>query len=126
MKLGAFIAAHATASPDKVAVRGGAESITFRQLDDAGDRLADALAKLGLVHGDRVALFVPSSVEFVVCFAAAVKAGFIGVPVSNRLTAAEVAVILDDCRPRAIVLNKDTRDTFRAAASSRRARACRC
>lgn len=70
------------------------------------------------MHGDRVALFVPSSIEFVVCFAAAVKAGFICVPVSSRLTAAEVAVILDDCRPRAIVLNGDTRETFLAAASS--------
>jgi acyl-CoA synthetase (AMP-forming)/AMP-acid ligase II len=71
MKLGAFIAAHATASPDKIAVRCGADTITFRQLDEAGDRLAAALGKLGLVHGDRVALFVPSSIEFVQCFAAA-------------------------------------------------------
>jgi long-chain acyl-CoA synthetase len=118
MKLGAFIAAHATSSPDTIAVRCGADTVTFRQLDEMGDRLADALGKLGLVHGDRVALFVPSSIEFVVCFAAAVKAGFICVPVSNRLTATEVAVILDDCRPRVIVLNKETREAFLAAASS--------
>jgi long-chain acyl-CoA synthetase len=118
MKLGAFIAAHATSTPDKIAVRSGADSITFRELDERSDRLAAALARLGLVHGDRIALFVPSSIEFVLGFAAAVKGGFICVPVSNRLTAAEVSLILDDCRPRVILLNEDTRDTFRAAASS--------
>ena len=118
MKLGAFLAAHAASSPDKIAVRCGADTITFRELDEAGDRLADAFGKLGLVTGDRVALFLPSCIAFVQCFAAAVKAGFICVPISNRLTAAEVAVILDDCRPRVIVFNGDTRDTFAAAASS--------
>jgi len=117
MKLGAFIAAHAIGAPDRIAVRCGDETITFRQLDETSDRLADALAGLGLVHGDRIALFVPSSIEFVVCFAAAVKGGFICVPVSNRLAAAEVAVIVDDCRPRVILLDKETRSTFAAAGS---------
>jgi long-chain acyl-CoA synthetase len=118
MKLGAFISAHARSAGDRIAVRCGADGITFRRLDETSDRLADALAGLGLVHGDRIALFVPSSLEFVQAFAAAVKGGFIGVPVSHRLTAAEVAVILDDCRPRVILVNRDTRDTFLAAASS--------
>ena len=118
MKLGAFLAAHAAGSPDKIAVRCGADTITFRELDEAGDRLADALGNLGLVPGDRVALFLPSCIAFVQCFAAAVKAGFVCVPISNRLTDAEVAVILDDCRPRAIVFNGDTRAPFAAAAAS--------
>jgi long-chain acyl-CoA synthetase len=118
MKLGAFVAAHARAWPEKVAVRCGGDAITFGQLDETSDRLADGLGRLGLVHGDRVALFVPSSIEFVVGFAAAVKAGLVCVPVSNRLTAGEVSVILDDCRPRVVLLNAETRDTVRAAASS--------
>jgi long-chain acyl-CoA synthetase len=118
MKLGAFVAAHAQTWPDKVAVRCSDDAVTFGALDERSDRLADALGRLGLVHGDRLALFVPSSIEFVVCFVAAVKAGLICVPVSHRLTAAEVSVILDDCRPRMILVNADTRATFDAAASS--------
>jgi long-chain acyl-CoA synthetase len=118
MKLGAFIAAHAATWPDRVAVRCGDEAITFRGLDEASDRLADALERLGLVHGDRIALFVPSSIPFVVGFAAAAKAGFVCVPVSNRLAADEVSVILEDSRPRLILLDPDTRATFLAAASS--------
>jgi long-chain acyl-CoA synthetase len=117
MKLGAFLAAHAATAPHRVAVRSGGDAVTFRELDEQTDRLAEALGRLGLTHGDRLALFVPSSIEFVVCFAAAVKAGLVCVPVSNRLTAAEVGVILDDCRPRVIVVDDETRDTFRAVAA---------
>jgi long-chain acyl-CoA synthetase len=117
MKLGAFIAAHARTSPDRVAIRGGDETLTFRQLDESSDRLADGLGCLGLGHGDRLALFVPSSIAFVVAFGAAVKAGLVCVPVSNRLTAAEVEVILHDCRPRAILLDAHTRATFAALAA---------
>ncbi len=50
-------------------------SITYQALDDAADRLAAALANLGVKKGDRVAIFMPNSPQFIISYFAVLKAG---------------------------------------------------
>ena len=90
MKLASFLAGHARATPDKDAVICGDERLTFAQLDATTDRLANALRSLGVGVGDRVAIQLQNTVEFVRAFMAVTKAGGISVPVNTRLAPGEI------------------------------------
>jgi long-chain acyl-CoA synthetase len=68
--------------PAQTAVLCGERSINYRQLRSRVDRLAAALAGLGVGHGDRVCLFLPNSVEFIISDWAILKAGAAVVPTS--------------------------------------------
>ncbi len=50
-------------------------SMTYQALNDAADRLAAALADLGVKKGDRVAIFMPNSPQFVISYFAVLKVG---------------------------------------------------
>jgi long-chain acyl-CoA synthetase len=49
--------------------------MTYRTLNETADRLAAALAKLGVKKGDRVVIFMPNSPQFVVAYYGILKAG---------------------------------------------------
>ncbi len=117
MKFASFLAAHARNTPDKDAVICGAEKLTFRELDESTDRLANALRDKGVKVGDRVAIQLHNTVEFVRAFMAATKAGAISVPVNTRLAPGEIAYILSDCAPSAVFFSDETREVLDKAAA---------
>ena len=81
--------------------------------------VAGRLAAAGLVPGDRVLVSGPASVDLVVAHCAALRAGYVVVPVNAAYTARELAVIAGDARPRAAVLGDAD---LRAAAAAPRPR----
>jgi long-chain acyl-CoA synthetase len=68
--------------PGQTAVLCGEQSLNYRQLRSQVDRLAAALAGLGVGHGDRVCLFLPNCVEYIIADWAVLKAGAAVVPTS--------------------------------------------
>src|SRR5512140_2938522 len=54
-------------------------SLTFRELDEESDRIADGLGRIGIVRGTRVALLVPPSPELFSLTFALFKAGSVPV-----------------------------------------------
>jgi len=117
MKLASFLSAHARATPDKVAVICGDERLTFAQLHDSTDRLANALRSHGVGIGERVAIQLQNTVEFARAFLAITKAGGIAVPVNTRLAPGEIAYILADSAPKAVFLSDETREAYERAAA---------
>ena len=91
-----IVARHAQAQPDKVAVIDGDHRLTWHQYHEARNRLAHALSDLGLAAGEHVVLYAHNSLEVLLASAAARALGLIPVPMNHRLTAEEVAYILDD------------------------------
>jgi crotonobetaine/carnitine-CoA ligase len=57
--------------------------LTYKQIDELTDRVAQGLRKLGVAKGDRVVLFLPNCVEFVLTWFAAAKLGAVEVPVAD-------------------------------------------
>src|SRR5512136_597808 len=53
--------------------------LNYRQLNDDADRMANALAGMGVQKGDRVALLMPNCTHFVISYYAALKLGAIAV-----------------------------------------------
>lgn len=72
------------------------QSITYRQLGEQSDKLAAALAAMGVKKGDRVALDLVNSTQFIVSFFGVVKAGGIVVALNPTFPPAKKAEQLND------------------------------
>jgi amino acid adenylation domain-containing protein len=103
MRVEGFLRASARRSPDKVALVAGGQRLTYRNLDDATDRLAATLRANGVACGDRVVVFTDNSVEGVVAIFAAMKAGGVFSPVNASTKPDKLAWILRDSEAVALV-----------------------
>jgi len=118
MKLAAFLAAHALATPAREAVACEATRLTFGEVDEQSTRLANALVSRGITVGDRVAIHLANRAEFAVAFMGVVKAGAIAITLNPKLSASEVAYILSDATPKAVLLEDETRPILARAGNS--------
>jgi len=78
-------------------------SISYRELRESADRLANALSKLGLSKGDRVALYLLNSPQFVIAYFASLKCGCTVTPISPVYTSHEVRHQLADSGARVLI-----------------------
>jgi len=98
------VAAQARLQADNVGARDSQRALTFAQWDERASRLANALAGLGLVKGDRVALLAYNCVEWMEMYVALARAGLVAVPINFRLVAAEIEYIATHCEARAFIV----------------------
>ncbi|MBK9710878.1 MAG: long-chain fatty acid--CoA ligase [Kouleothrix sp.] len=86
---------------DKIRIGG---TLDYRHLRDQVDRFATALADMGVRKGDRVAVMLPNSPQFVVAFFAAMRLGAIVVNTNPTYTAPEIQHQVADSGAETIVL----------------------
>ena len=99
---------HAQTTPDKPAyiMAESGETVTYRQLDQQSNHIAQLFRSLGLRPGDHVALFLENNARFFEICWAAQRAGLIYTAISSRLTAAEVDYIATDCGARVFITSR--------------------
>jgi len=85
----------------------GRRRMTIAQWDQSADAVAALLAAEGVAKGSVVALLVPSSIDYAVCYQAAARLGAITTGLNLRLGAAELASILARVRPAVTVVDTD-------------------
>ena len=78
--------------------------VTFGQVEADSNRVAQALIKMGVKKGDRVATMQASNPEFVSIFFGIIKAGGIAVPLDSRYVPDELVSLFNDCRPKVLVI----------------------
>ena len=78
-------------------------SISYRELGEESDRLAGALAAMGLQKGDRVGVLFPNSVQFVLAWFAIAKAGGIVVALNPSFPPAKYAEQLVDADIKIVI-----------------------
>ncbi|GHF00424.1 fatty-acid--CoA ligase [Amycolatopsis deserti] len=91
---------------------GHAISLTWRELDDRVSAVAEHARELA-EPGDRAAVLVNQSVDYVVAFLAAIRAGLVAVPLfapSLPGHGDRLATVLDDCSPALVLTTDDERD----------------
>src|SRR5207249_7500777 len=81
----------------------GDRVMTYADLDASTDRVAAALAKRGVKKGDRVTLFMPNSVEFVLAFYVTLKAGAVVNPINALSKEREVRFQVEDSGATAVL-----------------------
>ena len=84
-------------------VTGAKRTITYAELQDQVARLAGALAAQGVAKGDRVIVYMPMVPETITAMLACARLGAIHSVVFGGFAAHELAVRIDDCRPKAIL-----------------------
>ncbi|MGE2692959.1 non-ribosomal peptide synthase/polyketide synthase, partial [Mycolicibacterium pulveris] len=96
-------AAQVARTPDAVAVRFEDTSLTYRELDEAANRLAHLLIGRGVGPGERVALLFPRSADAIVAILAVLKTGAAYLPLDPALPDARIEFMLTDAAPIAAV-----------------------
>lgn len=89
--------------PERSAVVFYGREITYRELRDSADRLACAFADLGVRKGDRIALYLLNSPQFIIAYFAALKCGATVTPISPVYASREVRHQLEDAGARVVV-----------------------
>ncbi|HKF92378.1 MAG TPA: AMP-binding protein, partial [Acidimicrobiia bacterium] len=90
--------------------------LTYPELDDRTNRLANALAAAGVGHGDRILWLGQNSFRIVEALAAAAKLGAMFCPANWRQSADELAFVLGDVDARVVIWqDEEIGATVRAA-----------
>ncbi len=76
---------------------------TYAEFDERTTRLAGGLQSLGVCKGDRVACYMPNSIELIEAYYATSKAGAVTVFLNALLTPREIRYILQDSEAKVIV-----------------------
>ncbi|PIB73330.1 non-ribosomal peptide synthetase, partial [Mycobacterium celatum] len=98
-----LFAAQVARTPNAVAISCQGRSLTYRELDEAANRLAHLLAGHGAGPGRCVALLFSRSAEAIVAMLAVLKTGAAYLPIDPALPAARVSFMLDDAAPVAAI-----------------------
>ena len=104
MTTGQILERGAQAVPDKTAIVDGDRRKTYRELNEMTDALAAGLSGIGLERGDRVGIYMKSSLEFVIAFYALQKLGVIVAWVNPMYRKAEAQFILSNSEAKAVVI----------------------
>ncbi|WP_089155553.1 non-ribosomal peptide synthetase [Micromonospora sp. NBS 11-29] len=107
-----MVAAQAARTPDAEAVRHGDATLTYRDLDEAANRLARVLLARGVGRSDRVGVCLPRTPDLVVALLAVLKAGAAYVPLDPAYPAARVAFMTADSGARLVLTRSDLAGRF--------------
>ncbi len=92
--------------PDRVAIIDGDREFTFSALDTHSDRLAAALAGLGVAKGVFVGLLAPNCAEFEIAFFGVMKTGATVSTINSGYREREVAQQLKDCGATILIVHE--------------------
>lgn len=98
--------------PDKGAIYFKDRKITYAEVLAEVKKLAGDLRQAGVQPGDRVALCLQNSPEFVFAYYAIHYCGGVVLPVNTFLVTPEIEYIVHDARPRLVITNKLFRERF--------------
>ena len=98
-------AAHRT--PGASALTAGADTLNYALLQERISGAAAGLLELGLVRGERVAIWLEKRIESVTASFAAPAAGGVFVPINPLLKPGQVAYIMRDCNVRLLVTSPE-------------------
>ncbi|HZU49250.1 MAG TPA: amino acid adenylation domain-containing protein, partial [Mycobacterium sp.] len=98
-----LFAAQVQRTPEAVALVSDGRSWTYRELDEAANRLAHLFAAHGARPGQSVALLLSRSAEAIVAILAVLKSGAAYLPIDPALPLARIAAIFEDALPVAAI-----------------------
>lgn len=93
--------------PEHPAICSNDVTISYRDLKERTNRIATALIASGILPGDRVALNVPNSLDWVIFYYGVIKCGAVCVTLPGLMTDAELEHTMTDALPRCILTTED-------------------
>jgi fatty-acyl-CoA synthase len=93
--------------PEKVAVVDGPRRTTYKELNDAADSLADGLRDIGFRKGDRVAIYMPNSLELMTAFYAFQKLGVVVAWINPNYRSHEAEFVIRNSQAKGVVIFRE-------------------
>ncbi|HYR11951.1 MAG TPA: amino acid adenylation domain-containing protein [Longimicrobium sp.] len=106
--------AQAERTPDAPAVVFGADTLTFRELDAAANRVASHLAALGVGPEVRVGICLERGPELIPCILGVMKAGGAWVPADPAHPAERIAYVMEDAAVAVVLTQERLRERVAA------------
>ncbi len=106
--------------PHKAAVDFYGRELTFAQLRTQMLRLANALAQLGVVKGDRIGIALPNCPQYIIAYHAALSAGAIVVNINPLYTHDELQFIMETSGLETLITSDEALPTMRPLAGELR------
>src|SRR6266404_138464 len=97
------VRAHAERRPEAVAMVFNQQRMTYGELEESSNRLAQMLKAVGCQRGDRVGLLVSKSIPAIVGMIGILKAECVYVPLDNSSPAPRLARMVQVCEPKSIL-----------------------
>lgn len=107
MRLHDYVDYHAREHPNAEFAVMGDQRLTYGQANEQINRLAQAFLSSGVQKGTRVAVLSKNSLEYVMLYYAASKAGVVLVPLNYRLVPSEWAYIVNDARAEMLIASAE-------------------
>jgi acyl-CoA synthetase (AMP-forming)/AMP-acid ligase II len=115
MDIGSYLEQNARKKPEKLAIECEGKTYTYKQFNEEVNKLAHGLLDLGVRKGEKIALMMKNSDQFVLAFFAGAKIGAVIVPVNFRLTATEVHYILEQSESALVFCDGEFEETVTSA-----------
>jgi len=106
MNIAALIDKSCRESSAKLCVVEGQKRLTYGQMEERANRLANALLQMGVKPGDRVGIFQINCFQFVEMFYAITKIGAVFVSLNFRLMGPEISYVLNNAEANILVLGE--------------------
>lgn len=110
MDVGQILTLTSNKFPNRTAIVFEEKRFTYQQLNDRVNRLAQALVKLGLKKGEKVAVLLFNANQFVEIYFATAKTGGVFTPINFRFAPEEVRYILDHSDARFFLYGEEFSD----------------
>ncbi|WMJ82494.1 AMP-binding protein [Clostridium sp. MB40-C1] len=90
-------------NPNNIAVIYEKERLTYRELNEKANILAQKLRGMGIKPDDFVAIAAQKSLEMVIGILGVIKAGGAYVPIDPKYPQERILYILSDCKPKSFI-----------------------
>ena len=110
---GAAVYGGRTAVVDEPGTAGSLGTLSYRELERRARGMALALDRMGVDHGERVAIVSPNATRFLISYFGVSAYGRILVPVNYRLNADEIGYIVDHSGASVLLVDPESEDSLR-------------
>jgi acyl-CoA synthetase (AMP-forming)/AMP-acid ligase II len=107
INIGYLLYKRAMLSPKLEALVVGEVRRSYPELNAGANRVANAMRKMGVQRGDRVAVLALNDPEYLELYFGLAKIGVVMVPLNHRLAPPEVAYIANDCGTQTFIFGKE-------------------
>jgi len=97
-----FLEKSAQRFPSKTALICDGRRLSYSQIEEQANKVANGLLNLGVRHGDRIAIWLPSSVEAVIAIFAILKAGATFIVINSTTKPGKLTAVLSNCTAKGI------------------------
>ncbi|UCH19441.1 MAG: AMP-binding protein, partial [Deltaproteobacteria bacterium] len=107
MNVGDILRFFANRHPEKTAVHYLDRTVTYKELNNRVNRLANRYLSLGYRPNDKISILLQNCIEYLEIVFALAKIGAISVPINFRLVDEEIKYIVNDSDSKALILEKE-------------------